>query len=312
MSIFSLGDLVVLVGVAITLLVYRAADKQNRALNRVQRFIEQSKEDLAIYVRAQEEAFEEINQKFQEQELAVKNLQDAIEQTLQDVDSSANRVQTLKDSIKRYDNLIIDLATATKQMDSTIVRVEKMRKDFEEDSEKTLSALKERLGEVEGKVSFQDREKTLTAEVRKLEEETKSLKKELKTTEQKRVSERKQIEEDLIKRIVESSEEDEQDEGTQTRSDASGATESRPATLEDALRSSRKAKAPRRERKPSVVEDPAVQSRIIDLRRAGNTCQEIADMVGATPVEVEKLLSAFEEEEEHFESWESIKQNNFA
>ncbi len=304
-----MGDLVVLIGVAITLIAFRASDRQNRALDSVNRLIEKSRKEFATYIEAHLEELQELDQNLRLQEKHAREVQSDIEKVLSDIVVSADRVQNLKDSLQKYDHLLLDLAAATERMDSTIIKVEQIRRDFEEDSNEAISAIRTQIGDIEGKVSLADREKNLTEEVKKLEEETASLKENLKTAEELRAEDRKHIEEALIKRIAEAAEAEEKEAARAEQARASEAV-----SLEDVLRASKKSGVQRAQQpaKPSPIEDPEVQSRIIDLRRAGNTCQEIADIVGANPSEVQKLLTAFEEEEESFESWESIKRNNFA
>ena len=153
MGIFTIGNFITLGVVALALFLYRMMDKDNRSLDKIRRYTEKCKEEIAV--RAAEKGAEvkdfgialEVERK-SAMEL-MRRLQGLTEQELAE---KAKAITALDERLKTYDSSLEDLASMTGRVQENLIRI-KEESGFVENVSKRISDTREKLEQFEKKLS---------------------------------------------------------------------------------------------------------------------------------------------------------------
>ncbi len=172
LSIFSIGDLIVLLVVAGALIAYRQMDKNSRSIQVVKRYIEHSAQRFEAYVEEHITELREMDSYLKTKEKHARDLIVEMDAILQDIEGHADDVFLLKEAMEKYDQVLIDLSNATQQVDVNIERIVGMRDEIVNETKRTfheishtVMALESRVegikGEIEAQPYMQDETNTM-------------------------------------------------------------------------------------------------------------------------------------------------------
>ena len=149
--IFTAGNLITLGIVLITLVLFRQLDKNNRSLDKVRKYGERLKEDLAAFVAEREAAVKDYGIELDVQQKAAKELLKRLVITEEDLAAKAQAVTRIDERISAYDASLAELMNLTSRVQENLNRIK-------EESPFTESVLKRVM---EAKTQLQSLEKNL-------------------------------------------------------------------------------------------------------------------------------------------------------
>lgn len=149
--IFTAGNLITLGIVLITLVLFRQLDKNNRSLDKVRKYGERLKEDLAAFVAEREAAVKDYAIELDVQQKAAKELLKRLVITEEDLAAKAQAVTRIDERISAYDASLAELMNMTARVQENLNRIK-------EESPFTESVLKRVM---EAKTQLQTLEKNL-------------------------------------------------------------------------------------------------------------------------------------------------------
>jgi hypothetical protein len=149
--IFTAGNLITLGIVLITLVLFRQLDKNNRSLDKVRKYGERLKEDLAAFVAEREAAVKDYAIELDVQQKAAKELLKRLVITEEDLAAKAQAVTRIDERISAYDASLAELMNMTARVQENLNRIK-------EESPFTESVLKRVM---EAKTQLQSLEKNL-------------------------------------------------------------------------------------------------------------------------------------------------------
>jgi hypothetical protein len=149
--IFTAGNLITLGIVLITLVLFRQLDKNNRSLDKVRKYGERLKEDLAAFVAEREAAVKDYAIELDVQQKAAKELLKRLVITEEDLAAKAAAVTKIDERISAYDASLAELMNMTARVQENLNRIK-------EESPFTESVLKRVM---EAKNQLQSLEKSL-------------------------------------------------------------------------------------------------------------------------------------------------------
>ncbi len=162
LSIFSIGDFIVLLVVAGALIAYRQMDKNNRSIQVVKRYIEHSAQRFETYVEEHITELREMDDYLKNKERQARDLIVEMNAILQDIEGHADDVFLLKEAMEKYDQVLIDLSNATQQVDINIERIVGMRDEIVNETKRTfheishtVMALEARVEGIKGEIAAQ-------------------------------------------------------------------------------------------------------------------------------------------------------------
>ncbi|MBT3272756.1 MAG: hypothetical protein HN368_06355, partial [Spirochaetales bacterium] len=120
---FTLGDIVVLVVVAIALFAYRQFDKNNQSLSKVKRFTDKVRDELGGFV---ESKTEELKNLTIELDVHMKTAREILKRASgieEDLRGRTKGVDEISKRISRYDKALTDLVNMTQKVDENLTRL---------------------------------------------------------------------------------------------------------------------------------------------------------------------------------------------
>ncbi len=152
LSLFTLGDFIVLLVVAGALIAYRQMDKNNRSIQVVKRYIEHSARRFEEYVEEHIAELREMDGYLKGKEQQARDLMVEMDAILQDMEGHADDVFLLKEAMEKYDQVLIDLSNATQQVDSNIERIVVMRDEIVTETKRTFHEISNTVLALEARV----------------------------------------------------------------------------------------------------------------------------------------------------------------
>jgi chromosome segregation ATPase len=155
MGFFTLGNILTLGIVGLVLVLYRQLDRQNHALNKVHRYADKLKIDLADFVAEKEAAVRDYGISLDVQQKSAKELMKRLQMTNEELALKAAAVAKIDERINAYDSSLEELVRMTGRVQENLNRireesafVEQVNKRVGEAKEKFV-ALDKGLGDIE-------------------------------------------------------------------------------------------------------------------------------------------------------------------
>ena len=179
MGLFSIGNLITLGIVALALFLYRMMDKDNRSLDKVRRYADKCKDDIAAYAEEKGAAVKDFGIALEvERKSAVELMRRLQALTEQELAAKAKSITALDERLKTYDSSLEGLSSMTGKVQENLDRIKEESGFVEsvgrrvneakaklEQFEKNLSALENRF-ERENYDTLAAMSKEITASVR--------------------------------------------------------------------------------------------------------------------------------------------------
>lgn len=155
MGFFTLGNLLTLGIVGLVLILYRQLDRQSHALNKVHKYADKLRIDLADFVAEKEAAVKDYGISLDVQQKSAKELMKRLQMTNEDLALKAAAVTKIDERISAYDGSLEELVRMTARVQENLNRireesafVEQVNKRVGEAKEKFVT-LEKGLGEIE-------------------------------------------------------------------------------------------------------------------------------------------------------------------
>jgi hypothetical protein len=155
MGFFTLGNLLTLGIVALVLILYRQLDRQSHALNKVHKYADKLRVDLADFVAEKEAAVKDYGISLDVQQKSAKELMKRLQMTNEELALKAAAVAKIDERISAYDSSLEELVRMTGRVQENLNRireesafVEQVNKRVGEAKEKFV-ILEKGLGEIE-------------------------------------------------------------------------------------------------------------------------------------------------------------------
>ncbi|MDR0630061.1 MAG: hypothetical protein LBG24_10580 [Treponema sp.] len=155
MGFFTLGNLLTLGIVALVLILYRQLDRQSHALNKVHKYADKLRVDLADFVAEKEAAVKDYGISLDVQQKSAKELMKRLQMTNEELALKAAAVAKIDERISAYDSSLEELVRMTGRVQENLNRireesgfVEQVNKRVGEAKEKFVT-LEKGLGEIE-------------------------------------------------------------------------------------------------------------------------------------------------------------------
>jgi hypothetical protein len=155
MGFFTLGNLLTLGIVALVLILYRQLDRQSHALNKIHKYADKLRVDLAEFVAEKEAAVKDYGISLDVQQKSAKELMKRLQMTNEELALKAAAVAKIDERINAYDNSLEELVRMTGRVQENLNRireesgfVEQVNKRVGEAKEKFV-VLEKGLGEIE-------------------------------------------------------------------------------------------------------------------------------------------------------------------
>ncbi|MDR2419137.1 MAG: hypothetical protein LBD79_08780 [Treponema sp.] len=147
-SIFSIGNLITLGIVGITLVIFRQFDRNNRGLEKVRKYAEKLKEDLAAFVSDKEAAVRDYSTLLDVKQQSAKELMNRIQTTDEELAIKIDAVNKIDDRLNIYDGTLAELTRMTGRVQENINWI-KDKGPFVDSAHKRISDAKEKVETVE-------------------------------------------------------------------------------------------------------------------------------------------------------------------
>ncbi|GAB1482126.1 hypothetical protein MASR2M78_09410 [Treponema sp.] len=121
--IFTTGNLLTLGVVLVALILYRQLDRNNRSLDKVRKYGERLKEDLAAFVAERETAVKDYAVELDVQQKSAKELLRRIVTTEDDLHSRSEAIAKIDERIGAYDKSLEELMRMTSRAQENLVRI---------------------------------------------------------------------------------------------------------------------------------------------------------------------------------------------
>jgi chromosome segregation ATPase len=167
--IFTVGNLLTLGIVVLCLILYRYVDKNNRSLDKVRKYAEKCKEDIAAYTQEKAAAVRNFGIDLDVERKAAAELMRHIQElTEQELAQKAQAIARIDERIKAYDSSLEELVKMTGRVQENMNRI-RDESAFVENTGKRISEAKEKLEHFEK--SLAAAEKTLGETGARIEQE---------------------------------------------------------------------------------------------------------------------------------------------
>lgn len=147
-SIFSIGNLITLGIVGITLVIFRQFDRNNRGLEKVRKYAEKLKEDLAAFVSDKEAAVRDYSTLLDVKQQSAKELMNRIQTTDEELAIKIDAVNKIDERLNIYDGTLAELTRMTGRVQENINWI-KDKGPFVDSAHKRISDAKEKVETVE-------------------------------------------------------------------------------------------------------------------------------------------------------------------
>jgi chromosome segregation ATPase len=148
MGFFTLGNLLTLGIVAVVLVLYRQFDRHNRALDKVHKYAERLKEELAAFVAEKEEAVKDYGILLGVEQKSAKELMNRLHMTDEEMAVKAAAVAKIDERITAYDTSLEELVRMTARVQENLNRIRE-ESAFVEQVNKRVSEAKDKFGSIE-------------------------------------------------------------------------------------------------------------------------------------------------------------------
>jgi chromosome segregation ATPase len=148
MAFFTPGNLITLAIVALLLLLFRQLDKSKRPLEKVRKYADKLKEDIAAYAAEKEEAVKNYGVSLNVEQQAARELMKRLQLTDQELADKAAAVAKIDERIGAYDATLEELIQMTARVEENLNRL-KDESAFVEDTRLQTKGLREKLSSLE-------------------------------------------------------------------------------------------------------------------------------------------------------------------
>jgi chromosome segregation ATPase len=146
--IFSIGNLITLGIVGITLAVFRQFDRNNRGLEKVRKYAEKLKEDLAAFVSDKEAAVRDYSTLLDVKQQSAKELMNRIQTTDEELAVKIDAVNKIDERLNVYDGTLAELTRMTGRVQENINWI-KEKSPFVDSTHKRITDAREKVETVE-------------------------------------------------------------------------------------------------------------------------------------------------------------------
>lgn len=120
---FTLGDIIVLVAVAIVLFVYRQLDRNNQSIAKVKRFTDKVRHDLSGLVDSKTEELKNLTIELDVHMKTAREILKRVNSIEDDIKGRTKGVDDIHRRIAEYDKAIVDLVNMTQKVDENLTRL---------------------------------------------------------------------------------------------------------------------------------------------------------------------------------------------
>jgi hypothetical protein len=164
MGFFTLGNLLTLGIVGLVLILYRQLDRQSHALNKVHKYADKLRIDLADFVAEKEAAVKDYGISLDVQQKSAKELMKRLQMTNEDLALKAAAVTKIDERISAYDGSLEELVRMTARVQENLNRIREESAFVEQVSKRVTEAkekfviLEKGLGEIERRFARENTE----------------------------------------------------------------------------------------------------------------------------------------------------------
>jgi DNA repair exonuclease SbcCD ATPase subunit len=149
MGFFTVGNLITLLIVFIALFLFRQLDRNRRAQNNLRKFVENAKEDLAVYTQKQGEIVRDFSiQLSTERDVAGELMRQLQQLTREEMAEKAAIINQIEERISNYDKSLSELAKMTARVQENLARIRE-ESAFVENTGKRIQEAKEKMRGIE-------------------------------------------------------------------------------------------------------------------------------------------------------------------
>jgi uncharacterized protein YoxC len=120
---FTLGDIIVLVAVAVVLFVYRQLDRKNQSLAKVKRFTDKVRRDLSGVVDSKTEELKNLTLELDVHMKTAREILKRVNSIEDDLKGRTKGVDEIQKRITQYDKALTDLVNMTQRVDENLTRL---------------------------------------------------------------------------------------------------------------------------------------------------------------------------------------------
>jgi DNA repair exonuclease SbcCD ATPase subunit len=148
MDLFTLGNVITLGCVALILFIYRQFDRHNRSLDRVRKYADKLKEDLAVFVEEREAAVRDYGLSLKVEQDAAKELMNRIKTAGLEMAEKAGTISRIEEQLNSYDSSLDELVRMTARAQENLNRI-RDESAFVETANKRVGEAKTKLESME-------------------------------------------------------------------------------------------------------------------------------------------------------------------
>jgi DNA repair exonuclease SbcCD ATPase subunit len=153
MGFFTIGNLITLGIVALALFLYRMMDKDNRSLDKVRKYAEKCKDDIAAYAEEKRAAVKDFGIALDiERKSAIELMHRLQSVTEQELAEKAKAINALEEQLKTYDSSLEGLVSVTEKVQENLNRI-KTESGFVDIVGKRLADTRDKLEQFEKNLS---------------------------------------------------------------------------------------------------------------------------------------------------------------
>ncbi len=120
---FTLGDIIVLIAVAIVLFIYRQLDRNNQSLTKVKRFTDKVKRDLSGLVDSKTEELKNLTVELDVHMKTAREILKRVNSIEGDLKGRTKGIDDIQKRIAEYDKALADLVSMTQKVDENLTRL---------------------------------------------------------------------------------------------------------------------------------------------------------------------------------------------
>ncbi|MCL2067552.1 MAG: hypothetical protein FWG99_08820 [Treponema sp.] len=155
--VFTIGNLITIGIVALTLILYRFLDKNNRSLDKVRKFADKCKDDIAAYVEEKSIAVKNFGIDLDVERKAAAELMKSIQKiTEEELAKKAQTIAYIDEQIKAYDSSLQELAGMTGRVQENLHRI-RDESAFVESAGKKVGEAREKMEQIQKALSITDK-----------------------------------------------------------------------------------------------------------------------------------------------------------
>ncbi|MDR2102466.1 MAG: hypothetical protein LBP43_07845, partial [Treponema sp.] len=151
MGFFTAGNLLTLGIVVLILILYRQFDRQNRALDKIHKYADRLKEELAAFVEEKERAVKDYGVSLKVQQDSAKELMKRLQITDEELAGKAAAVSKIDERISAYDSSLEELVRMTGRVQENLNRI-RDESVFVENVHKQIFDAREKINHIESEL----------------------------------------------------------------------------------------------------------------------------------------------------------------